>query len=329
MRRLVSFLWLLMALTGGACSAARQGGLNADAVSDLRRERVCWAEREGVFIARGDGSDRVRIFETSKLGEGGVVFHPSMPRAGPDRILFLSLRDLDARDSTGTALTLNILDLNGKRIELWRRVSLSKIVAAGAGGRASIFSVPAVSWSPDGTRIALALRREGQERDGVILMDAQGVPTVFRDVGAARLSRGTSLSWSPEGEALVVGLEDPVGDGAGIIGRLATGPGGDVAATPARPLGRGAYPAVSPDGERIAVVEGREELAVLDRDGALIDRLKIPSGRAPNRLFWSGDGRHLYYYTLIPSGPLGLGQVTVLRCLDTLAGGTIDLVRLR
>ncbi len=337
MRRPVCFL-LLLALVGCAHCAARQGGLNADAVSDLRREKVCWASRDGIYIARGDGSNSARIVKAVDLRKDASVLLPSMPSTGADRLLFLSLLDLNPGDATGTALTLNILDLEGDRIEFWRHISLAKIVAADPGGRYSLFSVPAAAWSPDGRHIVLALRREGPAGDAVLLMDGEGSPTAVIDIAPERLARGTSLSWGPTLGTLYVGLQGPPGQDTGVIGVLGwKGFGaGVVRWDPRREIARkwvlvsgpGAYPAVSSEG-RIAVVEPGDVVSLLGRDGARVDRLEGAEGRAKNRLFWSRDGRYLYYYTLIPSGPLGLGQVTVLRCLDTLGGGDFDLVRLR
>jgi hypothetical protein len=260
-----------------------------------------------------------------------------MPAAGPNRLLFLSLLDLNPVDASGTRLTLEILDLEEDRITFWRHISLAKIVAAGPGGRYTLFSVPAVAWSADGKSIALALRREEPAGDALLLMDGEGSPTALIDIAPHRFSRGTSLSWDAR-KTLYFGLQGAAPDEAGVVGAIgwksmAMGRGvtiqsQDLQRSKVDILGKGAYPAVSKDG-RVAVVEAGDELAMLGIDGARTDLLEGAEGRAKNRLFWSRDGRFLYYYALVPSGPLGMGQVTVLRCLDARAGGVFDLVRLR
>lgn len=93
----------------------------------------------------------------------------------------------------------------------------------------------------------------------------------------------------------------------------------------------GASPAVSPQG-RIAIVDpkaGLWDFVLLGSDGEEIERFRRPAGRAPSRPFWSPDGRFLYYHSLAATGPLGLIEMTMLRCLDTRDGTVFDLVPLR
>lgn len=325
MKHISSLLLLAMLAVCAACSVHHGApkDLEPEARAALLSARVVWASRDGVYIARGDGSDSDRIVKGSDLGKNAGVFLPSMPADDANRLLFLSLLDLNPVDASGTHLTLEILDLEGDRITFWRHISLAKIVPAGAGGRYTLFSVPAVAWSADGKNIALALRREEPAGDAVLLMDGEGNPTALIDIAPQRFSRGTSLSWDLEHESLFLGLQGSTPDDAGVVGVI-----GRKGLGPIHTVGPGAYPAVSSNG-RIAVVEPGDTLALLGRDGERIDRLEGAEGRAKNRLFWSRDGRYLYYYALVPSGPLGMGQVTVLRCLDTRAGGVFDLVRLR
>jgi len=325
MRRAAAALSVAALVFGAGC-AARGGSasLAPEARDALRQERVCWASRDGIYIARGDGSDSDRIVRVGAIGKNAAVFLPSMPAGRADSLLFLSLLDLNPIDASGTGLTLHILDLDGDRITFWRRISLAKIVPAGPDGRYTLFSVPAAAWLPEGARIALAVRREEPAGDAVLLMDAEGGPTALIDIAPRRFSRGTSLSWDSISRVLYLGLAGPSPGEPGVIGAIGLKDG-----ERAQVVAPGSYPAVAPDG-RIAVVDAGDELAVMGRGGGQAGRVEGAEGRAKNRLFWSRDGRYLYYYALVPSGPLGLGQVTVLRCLDTIGGAApFDLVRLR
>jgi WD40 repeat protein len=305
---------------------------DADARASLAAQRIAFARQDGLYLARGDGSGERKILDSEDLG-GGAVFLPSVTADGK-HVVFLSLLDLDVRDSTGRDLALNIVALEGTAVGGWRRVRLEKIAPPPAGGREEVFRAAALAWAPDGSLIAAALRGATSEGDDeVVLFGAGGDPMASYDLGKRRLTRVSSLSWSPDGASLILGLEGN-GDAqeAGLVGRLDRSRAGRSGLAPALAiLAPGQFPALSPDGGRIAVVEageGGSDLVVLSASGAEIDRYRRPAGRAPNRLFWSADGRYLYYYSLASTGPLGLLEITMLRCLDTRNRRVFDLVRL-
>ncbi len=212
----------------------------------------------------------------------------------------------------------------------WRQVRLEKIAPPGVSGRYEAFDVAALAWSADGERIALGMSRTGTP-DRVVLFDKAGTPLHAYDLGEWRFSRVGGISWFPDGRAIALGLEDPADEsGRGLAARMTLEDGTGRAGSIER-IGPGAFPAVSPDGRRIAVVDYRDEMwdmVLLTPEGREVRRFARPAGRALNRPFWSPDGRYLYYYSLASTGPLGLIEISMLRCLDTRDSRVFDLVRL-
>lgn len=322
-----------------ACLTSRVYGLGVtdeSARATLRPSPLAFADRNDLYVARGDGSDARLLVAGRQIGRGGAIFLP-MPAPGGRRLLFLSVVDLDVRESTGRDLSLNILDLDGadpagSSIAAWRRIRLEKIAAPGPEDRQEIFTVAAAAWSRDGSRIALGINRPASTGgDAILLLDAEGRPAMLYDLGGRDLCRVSSIAWTADGTALVFGAESEAEGGGtlGVVLRLdLTDPGPRAALVE---LGPGRYPAISPDGSRIAVVDdraGQWDLLLLDMKGREIDRFVRPAGRALNRPQWSTDGRYLYYYSLASTGPLGLFEITMLRCLDTFSRRVFDLARL-
>ncbi|HEY3174578.1 MAG TPA: hypothetical protein VGK94_02325 [Candidatus Polarisedimenticolia bacterium] len=332
----------LLAAASGACLTSRVLGLGVQeepARGTLRSSSIAFAGGNDLYLARGDGSEPRRLIAGSEIGRGGAIFLP-MPSPAGERLLFLSILDLDVIDSSGRDLSLNILDLDGRdpstaSITAWRQVGLEKIAPPGPKGGQEIFTAAAAAWSRDGSRIALGLNRPASDGgDAILLLDADGTPSELYELGGRDLSRASSIAWTPGGVSLLFGAESEAGDERtiGVVMLL------DLAATgqragPARltELGPGRYPSLSPDGSRIAVVDdraGQWDLLVLDMRGHEIDRFVRPAGRGLNRPQWSADGRYLYYYSLASTGPLGLVEITMLRCLDTFSRRVFDLARL-
>lgn len=320
---------LLAALAAGCIGGRKNIGVtDPSARSDLAAQRITYAKDGALFVSRGDGARAVRLMRGEELGEGGTIFMPSLTREW-DRVLFIGALDLHVHDSTSSQLQLNILHLEGERIDRWRSIILDRILPAGDGGRYEIFSVAAAAWSLDASMIAMGLNLpEDQGGDVVMIFDADGVPVRRIDLGDRSLPRVGSIDWMGPG-SLLLGLEGEAG-GPGTVARLDLGsvPG----STPRLiDIGTGDYPALSPSMDRIAVVEqdnGQWDIVLLDRDGEEMDRYERPAGRALNRPYWSRDGRYLYYYSLASTGPLGIVEITILRCLDTRSRLVYDLVRL-
>jgi len=297
----------------------------------LRRSRITYADRDGLHLARGDGSDASLLLAASRLGERGAVFLPTLSSDGT-RLAFAGLVELDVRDSTGQELSVNILSLSGAAVTEWRQVRMTKIAPPGAGRRYEAFTAAGIAWSPDGDRIAVGLRRPVPAGgDLLVVLDAGGEPVRSFNLGDRKFTRVSGVSWFPDGRALALGLEDPADDtGRGLVARLSL-EDGDRTAGAIEPIGPGTFPAISPDGRRIAVIDYRNEMwdiVLLSPGGMEMRRFARPAGRALNRPYWSPDGRYLYYYSLASTGPLGLIEINMLRCLDTRDSHVFDLVRL-
>jgi len=297
----------------------------------LRRSQITWADRDGLHLARGDGSDASMVLAASRLGDGGAVFLPTLSADGT-RLAFAGLVDLDVRDSTGQDLSVNILSLSGAAVTGWRQARMERIAPPGAGRRYEAFTAAGIAWSPGGDRIAVGLRRPVPAGgDLLLVLDAGGEPLRSFPLGDRKFTRVSGISWFPDGRALAIGLEDPADDsGRGLVAGLSL-EDGDRPAGAIEPIGPGAFPAISPDGRRIAVIDYRNEMwdiVLLSRGGTEMRRFARPAGRALNRPYWSPDGRYLYYYSLASTGPLGLIEINMLRCLDTRDSRVFDLVRL-
>ena len=328
-------LAVALALAGSCCCAGRalRLGVQDPVCRDaLRRERITYTRREGVFLARGDGSHETKLLDATDLGRAAAAFMPSLSRDGR-RLLFLSLSEVDVRNSTGHDLALNLLDLDDDDLIGWRRISLERIVPPDTGGRRDAFTVTAAAWSRDASRIALSLDRPASKGgDYVLLMDALGAPVVAVSLQGRELLRAGSLSWTADSTGLLLGLQ---GQGEwkdqGVVALLTLPQSGAPALRAPADLAPGQLPALSPSGDLIAAAdleEGRADLVLMSTEGTERGRFTRPAGRAPSRIWWSADARYLYFCSLASTGPLGLRQVTLLRCLDTRTGEVHDLVNL-
>ncbi|HET9480287.1 MAG TPA: hypothetical protein VFP98_00895, partial [Candidatus Polarisedimenticolia bacterium] len=296
----------------------------------LRAGRVVWSGRDGITLARGDGSGARLLVAAGAIGQRAALFTPCLAPAG-DRLIFFSLVELDVRDSTGRDLTLHLLRLDADRITDWQQIRLERISPPPGGGRQDVFAVAAAAWSTDGERFAVALdRSEASGGDSVAIFDKEGVPTALYALGGRALPRVGGLSILPGDGDLILDLEPEGGIGEPVVARLRVPPpGGGTTALTA--IGPGLNPRLSPDGTRIAVVappDAGRDLALLDLEGREIRRYTRPAGRALSRPFWSADGRFLYYHSLGSTGPLGLMETPFLRCLDTASGSVWDLARI-
>jgi len=338
------FLGTMMSLAAGGCSVARGPILtalpDAEARAALRRSTIVFSKRNDLYLARGDGSGAARLLSGLEIGPGGAIFIPALTLDGR-RLAFLSVVGLEARESVGRELSLHIITLSGERpgearVAAWDQVRLDRIALPDAAGSHSVFTAAAAGWAADGGRIALGLNRPAAAGgDAVLILTSEGRPTVLYALGSRELPPVGSISWLPDGSGLILGLESPDAE-TGLAARLLfpNGPDGSSSTGEAATLeivGTGSYPALSHEGTRIAVIAasgGAADLVMLSPDGQEIDRFARPAGRAPTRPFWSPDGRYLYYYSLASTGPLGLLDVTVLRCLDTRTRRIFDVASL-
>ncbi len=297
--------------------------------SILEATTITYAKDRALYVARGDGSGERKVLGGEALGPDGVIMFPSLAADG-HRMLFLGALDLDVRDSTARGLSLNILAMDGHRFTAWLQIMLDRFVPPRANGRQEVFDVAAAAWSQDGERIALGLNRTpAAGGDALAVFDADGRPIALYSLGDRDLARVSSLCWMAGDRSLLLGLEGD-GEAGGTIARLDL-PGSGAAATLVS-LGAGRYPALEPGDGRLAVIDsrgGRWDMVLMSAEGVELDRYTALAGRAPHRPYWSRAGRYLYYYSLASIGPLGLIEISMLRCLDTHSREIFDLVRLR
>jgi Tol biopolymer transport system component len=333
---LMALCFVPAAVSCGIMKVPGLGVSDAGAEAILSTFRIVYARPDGVYLARGDATDERRLVEAEEMGKGTVPFLAALSPDGK-RVFFVALAGLDPRQDRGSGLSLNLLDVAEGRVTLWRRTPLDGLIGQASAGRIEASMVPAAAWSPDGSRIAIGLRRAGAGgADAVAVMDGAGLPLRVVELPERRLLSGSGFSWDGP-DALIVALEaggaasdEDASGGAGMLARLSLVTGGSSPALD--DLTRGANPAVSPDGAKVAIVESHAgslpDIVLLDRAGAEVDRFTSPPGRALHHPFWSPDGRFIYYHSLASTGPLGLVQVGLLRCLDTRGGRVFDLARL-
>ena len=175
---------------------------------------------------------RVPIRE-SPAGEGDV-----------ERVALPHSRSLAPRFG-GTSLFY--LSTAGAGDGLWRaQDGRSALVRKGSDG--ALFEPPAIS--PDGSRVAIVLRREGKKR--LVLMAADG--TDSRTLSPSISVRGTA-DWAPDGESIVTGGTDESGPGLFRIG--------------------------VPDGSIVRLVAGQAFNPVWSPEGTIILYANVEAGRVP------------------------------------------------
>ena len=151
-------------------------------------------------------------------------------------------------------------------------LTLSVLGVDGSGGviAGNVRGVP--SWSEDGRWIAISGRRT----------------EVMRADGSQRRRVGGSgeAAWSPHGTLAVAGLDpDAIRVGA---------PGGTLS-TWERRVGQGPGPRFSPDGSMLAYQRRDDLLIRRVDDRSLVAQVHIADFAFVHRMWWSADGRSLYF----------------------------------
>jgi hypothetical protein len=315
-----------------SCGARAPGlGVPRTEAGPLAGYSIAFARPDGVYLARGDGTDERRLVGPAELEKGETPFLASLDPTG-SRVLFLSMSERDPRTGRGRSLSLHVLEIHDRTAAAWHRVRMERLLGGKPDDPVEAAMIPGASWSPDGSGIALGLRRsERGLDDAVVVTDGQGEPRLLLELEGRRLFPGSGLAWARSADAVLVSLDwSSATAPAGVIARVMLDPEARAAHGMAE-IGPGRDPAVSPDGTRLAVVDAASsagDLVLLDMEGKQLDRFERPAGRGLNHLFWSPDGRYLYYYSLASTGPLGIVEIGLLRCLDTHARRVFDLVRL-
>lgn len=337
-RRAVRILGALCGAAWMGCALPTPGlGVPQPEASALAAFRIAFTRPDGVYVARGDGTEARRLISASDLEVAEAPFLASLDPSGR-RLLFVSLDGRDPRSGKGRALVLHVVEVQAEgRRGAWRRTRLDRLVGGSPGAAVEPAMVPAAAWSPQGDRIVLGLRREGLDTaDALLMADAAGMPDRLLELEGARLLAGSGLSWTVDGTGVLAALVGPAsGEAApvaGVIARVEVPRDRGLAGVEWRAIASGSDPAAAPDGSRVAVVDtsggSAGDIVLLDMQGRQVDRFERPAGRGLNHLFWSPDGRYLYYHSLASTGPLGIVEIGLLRCLDTRARRVFDLVRL-
>jgi len=186
------------------------------------------------------------------------------PRFGGSSLFYLS--------SLGTGDGLWRLR-DGQVTEIWK----------GADG--AILETPAVS--PDGTRVAIALRRSGKRQLHFLSIDGAELQSIAEEIDV----QGTSC-WSPDGKWIVTGGSDATGPGLFKI-RLEGG-------SPVRLVaGQALNPVWSPDGTLIVYagtnVRTVAPLLAVHPDGTSVKLPDITLRRLGERARFLPDGKSLIY----------------------------------
>jgi Tol biopolymer transport system component len=193
--------------------------------------------------------------------------NPTMPRFGGGSLFHLSL------DGVGNGLWRY---QNGQAVEIWK----------GADG--TLLAPPSIS--PDGRRVAIAVRRGGHLRRHILSSDGAELQTLTDAINV----HGATC-WSPDGQWIVTGGD--AADGPGLFKVPVRG------GTPTRLVKGGAYhPIWSPDGRFIAyvgeTVAPYSPLLAVTPDGAPFQLPAIQLRYGPNRTTPFGGERA----RLLPNG---------------------------
>lgn len=229
---------------------------------------------------------------------------------------------------------------------------------AGTGARRLLekTSVAALRWSPDGSRVAIQMTRDGHEGLWILSLDSGKLSAVDTQGQHGLLSSHryySGLQWSPDGRALVFAaqdLNDPDDpllwkdwyrtEGFGNIRRRVHLWTVEVATGAVTQMTRGDFhhgqPTWSPDGRQIAFMAnrgGREE-AIVSSTNEDYDIWVVPAtGGEPRKLTrntgpdispsWSPDGRSIAYTSVGYQG--SHGDVFHLNVVDVATGETTAL----
>ena len=246
--------------------------------------RIAYVSYGAIYVADDDGSDEKRLtIDNSNpgddfVGDFNLAWHDRDPAWSPDGTRIAFIRD-DFRDDFSKS-ELFIMGSDGDNVQKVGSEDLRSPDWSASGNP---------SWSPDGTRIAVAgrgLRISSKWRgsfdmvDNIFVVDHDG-----HNVRRLTYDGGWGPSWSPDGTRIaftkstgVYATDIFVMDTNGHNVRRLT-------------YGGGWGPSWSPDGTRIAFTSN-EEVFVMNADGTGRRQLTYNGGSSPD---WSPDGSRIAY----------------------------------
>lgn len=217
----------------------------------------------------------------------------------------------DARSQVASLVPTNVpdaqfpaLDRTGTRIAFIAPGPGALYVANADGTNATMISPRGgtrVSWSPDGTQLAVA-QNEYSYPGPQFFKDAVHIVTIATGrVDTLRLSSGLrpgAATWSPDGKRLLVEVRDTVA-GSGLVSVALDGSDEHVVIPSTHSLNDWVRDGIySPDGKRIAfakLVQGVSAIWVANADGTGAYALTHDGGYFDLRPAWSPSGRLIAY----------------------------------
>ncbi len=189
--------------------------------------------------------------------------------------------------------SLFYLSSSGTGDGLWRTEN-GQATEVSKGGEGGLYEPPAAS--PDGSRVAIVVRRERKRQLVIVSVDGRSSRTLAPSVDIQGAAGQGTVDWSPDGAWIVTGGRDAQGSGlfkidanSGAAVRIVTG--------------RADNPVWSPDGNTIVYAgkffTGQVELLGVRPDGTPV---ALPSVRTrPGGYRFLPDGSGLVYLPFIPS----------------------------
>lgn len=177
---------------------------------------------------------------------------------------------------------------------LWRvRDGVASEVSAAASG--GLFEPPAVS--PDGSRVAIIVRREGKRRLVIVSADGRGSRTVAASIDIQGAAGQGTADWSPDGSSIVIGGSDARGPG---LFKIPVDSGEPVRLV----ADKAENPAWSPDGSMIVYGAGRFFSGQVELRGVRPNGTPValpPLRTRPGGYRFLPDGSGLVYLPFMPS----------------------------
>ncbi len=247
----------------------------------------------GQYTSVSASRDGKRIVATVANPTASLWRVPLLDGQAEDRdvhpIALPTARALSARLS---GPSLFYLSNSGTGDGLWRVRTEAAEVWKGADG--GLFEPPAVS--PDGTRVAIIVRREGKRQLVVVSADGRSSRTLAASLDIEGTAGQGTADWSPDGSWIVVGGRDAQGHG---LFRIPVDRGDPVRLV----SGRAWNPVWSPEGNLIVYAgkffSGQVELLGVRPDGTTV---AIPPVRTrPGGYRFLPGGTGLVYLPFIPS----------------------------